>query len=84
MRRVRPSVIHLLREQIYNIQGKTFFTMGGSHEIDGDILEPDDPQQKRKCRILDYRRALYRVNHRSRRKEEFPSEEKYRTALNYG
>ena len=60
---VRPSVIHLLRGQIYDIQGKTFFTMGGgsSHDIDGGILEPDDPQFKRKCRMLDHRRALSAV-----------------------
>ena len=37
--------------------------MGGasSHDISGGILEPDDPQFKRKCRMLDHRGALYRV-----------------------
>lgn len=53
---------------------------GGSHDISGGILEPDDPQFKRKCRKLDHSGALYRVNHRSWRKEELPSEEEYRTA----
>ena len=79
---IRPSVIHLMRGQIYSIQGKTFFTMGGgsSHDISGGILEPDDPQFKRKCRKLDHSGALYRVNHRSWWKEELPSEEEYRTA----
>ncbi len=79
---VRPSVNHLLRGQIYDIQGKAFFTMGGgsSHDIDGGILEPDDPQFKRKCRMLDHKRALYRVNHLSWWKEELPSEEEYQTA----
>ena len=79
---VRPSVIHLLRGQVYDIQGKTFFTMGGgsSHDIDGGILEPNDPQFKRKCRKLDHSGALYRVNHLSWWKEELPSEEEYRTA----
>ena len=82
VQRIRPSVIHLMRSQIYDIQGKTFFTMGGasSHDIDGGILEPDDPQFKEKCRRLDISRALYRVNHRSWWKEELPSEEEYRTA----
>lgn len=61
VQRIRPSVIHLLRGQIYDIQGKTFFTMGGgsSHDIDGGILEPDDPQFKRKCRILDHRNQSF-------------------------
>lgn len=79
---IRPSVIHLPRGQVYNIQGKTFFTMGGAscHDIDGGILEPDDPQFKRKCRSLNHRGALYRVNHRSWWKEELPSDEEYRTA----
>ncbi len=82
VRRIRPSVILLLRGQIYEIQGKTFFTMGGarSHDISGGILEPDDPQFKRKCRMLDHRGALYRVNHRSWWKEELPSQEEYQTA----
>ena len=81
VRRVRPSIIHLLRGQIYEIQGKTFFTTGGasSHDISGGILEPDDPQLKRKCRVLDHRGALYRVNHRSWWKEELPSQEEYQT-----
>lgn len=44
VQRIRPSVIHLMRGQVYNIQGKTFFTMGGasSHDIQDGILEPDD------------------------------------------
>ncbi len=79
---IRPSVIHLLRGQIYEIQGKTFFTMGGgsSHDIDSGILEPDDPLFRRKRRRLDASGALYRVNHRSWWKEELPSEEEYQTA----
>ena len=66
VQRVRPSVIHLMRGQIYDIQGRTFFTMGGasSHDIQDGILEPDDPLFKKKCRRLDARGAMYRVNHR--------------------
>lgn len=43
---IRPNVIHLTRGQIYNIDGSTFFTMGGarSHDIQDGILEPDDPE----------------------------------------
>ena len=82
VQRIRPSMIHLLRGQIYDIQGKTFFTMGGasSHDIQDGILEPDDPLFKKKCRRLDARGAMYRVNHRSWWKEELPSEEEYQTA----
>lgn len=79
---IRPSVIHLMRGQVYEIEGKRFFTMGGasSHDIQDGILEPDDPLFKKKCRRLDASGALYRVNHLSWWKEELPSEEEYRTA----
>lgn len=32
--RIMPSVIHLMRGQIYEIAGKTFFTMGGASSTD--------------------------------------------------
>ncbi len=82
IRRIRPSVILLERGQIFDLDGRRFFTMGGasSHDIQDGILEPDDPQFKRKQRQLDNSGALYRVNHRSWWKEELPSEEEYRTA----
>lgn len=75
-------MVYLLQGQIYDIQGKSFFTMGGasSHDISGSILEPDDPHFKQKRRRLNQSGALYRVNHRSWWKEELPSGEEYRTA----
>ena len=50
VQRIRPSVIHLMRGQVYEIEGKTFFTMGGgsSHDVSDGILEPDDPLFKQK------------------------------------
>lgn len=32
--RIRPSVIHLMRGQIYTIGDRTFFTMGGAQSVD--------------------------------------------------
>ena len=54
VQKVRPSVIYLTRGQIYDIGGKKFFTMGGasSHDISGGILEPDDPEYRKKLRQL--------------------------------
>ena len=82
VQRVRPSVIHLMRGQVYDIQGRKFFTMGGasSHDIQDGILEPDDPLFKKKCRRLNARGAMYRVNHQSWWAAELPSEEEYQTA----
>ena len=53
--RIRPSVIHLMRGQIYELEGKKIFTFGGasSHDIDGGILELDDPDFKKKKKKLD-------------------------------
>lgn len=75
--KIRNSIIHLMRGQVFTIEGNTFFTFGGasSHDIDGGILEPDDPNLKQKKRQLDRDWIPYRVNHYSWWKEELPSEE---------
>jgi len=82
VRFIRDKLIHLMRGQVYTIEGSTFFTMGGasSHDIKDGILEPDDPDIERKIKQLRQRRALYRVNHISWWKEELPSEEEYAEA----
>ena len=83
VQQVRPGVLHLMRGQVYDINGKRFFTMGGasSHDIQDGILEPDDRLFKQKFRKLSMERALFRVNHRSWWKEELPSETEYEEAL---
>lgn len=75
--KIRDSVLHLMRGQIFTIEGKKFFTFGGasSHDISGGILEPDDQDFKRKKKILDRGFRPYRVNHISWWKQELPSEE---------
>ena len=79
IQRIRPSVLHLMRGQVYELGGRKLFTMGGasSHDIQDGILEPDDPDFEKKFRQLEQRGALFRVNHRSWWKEELPSEEEY-------
>ena len=75
---IRPSVIHLKRGQVFEIENKKFFTFGGasSHDISAGILEPDDPDFKKKQRKLNKNPyALYRVNHRTWWERELPSEE---------
>lgn len=39
--RIRPSVIHLMRGQVYEIGGKTFFTMGGADSVDKEYRIED-------------------------------------------
>lgn len=75
--KIKPSVIHLMRGQVFDIEGKKIFTFGGagSHDIDGGILEPDDPGFKRKKKELDKGWRPYRINHVSWWQQELPSEE---------
>lgn len=53
--KIRPSVIHLMRGQIYELCGRKIFTFGGasSHDISGGILELDDPNYQKKKKELD-------------------------------
>lgn len=74
---LRPSVIHLMRGQIFELEGQSFFTFGGgvSHDIADGILEPEDPLFKEKKKRLDrdpY--ARYRINHVTWWERELPSE----------
>ena len=75
--RVRPSVIHLMRGQIFNLDNLKIFAFGGasSHDIDGGILELDDPKYKEKKKKLDKDWRPYRINHISWWKQELPSKE---------
>lgn len=77
VQKIRPSVIHLMRGQVYELEGKKIFTFGGasSHDIDGGILELNDPDFKKKKKELDKGWKPYRINHLSWWKEELPSAE---------
>ena len=75
IQKIRPGIIHLMRGQVYTIDGCKIFTFGGasSHDIDGGILELDDPLYKEKKKILDREYIPYRVNHLSWWERELPS-----------
>lgn len=73
VQKIRPSVIHLMRGEIFNINDLNFFCFGGarSHDIQDGVLEKDDPRLKVWKRN---RYKMFRVNHVSWWKEEIPSE----------
>ena len=81
--RVRASVIHLMRGQIFQLEDRTFFTFGGasSHDVQGGILDRDDPEYRRKKRRLDELWIPYRINHVSWWAQELPSEEECQEGL---
>lgn len=74
---IRPSIIHLMRGQVFTINGKKFFTFGGasSHDITGGILDQDDPDYKKKKQQLDEDWICYRINHVTWWAQELPSKE---------
>lgn len=82
IQRIRPSVIHLCNGSVFQLDGKLVFVMGGaeSHDMPDGILRPG-PDLKQQRRILDRRRARYRVEGESWWSQEMPRQEDYQTAL---
>lgn len=80
--RIRPHVIHLMRGQVFEIEGHTFFTMGGARSVDvwDGILDPDEPGFELKYWALRRRQAVFRVKHLSWWEQELPSDEEYAEA----
>lgn len=84
--RIRNSVYHLMRGEVYTIQGKTFFTFGGaaSHDIQDGILDsndfPSEAHFKETVRQWRKRKKQFRVKNVSWWPEEMPSEADYQHA----
>ena len=80
---VRDKIILLERGQVFNINGKTFFTFGGaeSNDIEGGILDRNDANFKAKKKILNKRKVNYRILNESWWKEELPSEEEIQEGI---
>lgn len=82
--RIRPSIIHLMRGQVFTLEDHTFFTFGGasSHDISDGILKQDDPFLKQKIRQLKAQnKNFYRIDHLNWWKEELPSKEELEEGL---
>lgn len=82
VQKIRPHVIHLMRGQAFELQGRTFFTMGGaqSHDTEGGILELDSPSFHVEYNFMRRNFARFRINHVSWWQEELPSEQEYQEA----
>ena len=80
--RIRPHVMHLMRGQVFEIEGRTFFTMGGARSVDvwDGILDPDEPGFELKYWALRRRQAVFRVKHLSWWEQELPSDKEYAEA----
>lgn len=81
---IRPSVLHLMRGQVYEINEKKIFTFGGasSHDIDDGILDIEDPDFDKKYEKLRNKPfSRFRINHISWWERELPSDEEMKEGL---
>ena len=81
--RVRPNVFHLMRGQLYEIDGLTFFAMDGasSHDINDGIPDPSSPDFKKQYRSLRKKNTVVRALRSSWRPDELMSDAEYLSAL---
>ena len=80
---IRPSVYHLMRGQVYEIDGKLIFTFGGaaSHDISGGLLDLEDPDFREKKKYLDREYEPYRIKKLTWWEQEMPSEEEMKEGI---
>jgi hypothetical protein len=73
--KIRPSVFHLMRGEVYTIEDKKFFAFGGaaSHDIRDGILDPIKDADVIKRWKYDWAKE-FRVLNRTWWKEELPSQ----------
>lgn len=84
VQRIRPNILHLMRGQLYDIGGRTFFSMGGatSHDVEDGILDQNAPDfRTRYLLLLLAGRRRFRIIGKSWWPEELPSDEEYAAAL---
>lgn len=81
---VRENILHLTRGQIFDIDGLTWFVMGGarSHDIEDGILDPASTDfEIRRRELCRQGRKRFRVLGQSWWPEELPSDREYAEAL---
>ena len=81
--RIRPSILHLMRGQMFDLGGKRFFTLGGAacHDVQDGILDPEAPDYYERVNMLDLMgRHRCRVIGKSWWAAELPSDAEYQTA----
>lgn len=74
---IRPHVLHFMRGEMFEIEGKRFFAFGGasSHDVSDGILDYEDPKWRDQAKELDHQgKYMYRVNGLTWWSEELPNE----------
>lgn len=80
---IRPSILHLMRGEVFTIEGKKFFAFGGasSHDIQDGILDYEDPDWRKQAKQLDAQgKYMYRIKGLSWWRQEMPT----KAEMDYG
>ena len=80
---IRDKIILLERGQVFSIEGKTFFTMGGasSHDIQGGILDKNSPTYSDDCKKALRTGLPFRILNESWWRQELPSPDELQEGL---
>lgn len=81
---IRPSVFHLMRGEIFEIDGNKIFAFGGasSHDISDGILDYEDKNWRKKASKLDKEgKWMYRIKGLSWWEQELPTEEEMQNGI---
>ena len=80
---IRPNIFHMMRGEIFTIENKKFFAMGGalSHDIGGGILDVNEPTFHNRLRVLQQNYIPFRIKNISWWEEEIPSKKEINRAI---
>lgn len=84
--KIRSHVLHLMRGEIFQIEGKKVFAFGGacSHDIKDGILNYEDLEWRKKAKELDeLGKYMYRVKNLNWWQEELPNKEEMQNGWNH-
>ena len=83
MHKIRPNIFHMMRGEIFTIEDKKFFSMGGalSHDIGGGILDVNEPTFHNRLRVLQQNYIPFRIKNISWWEEEIPSKKEINRAI---
>lgn len=81
---IRPSVLHLMRGEVYDIEGLKFFAFGGasSHDIRDGIIEYDeDGKWRETARKWSNQGKMFRIKNVSWWERELPTEKEMQNGI---
>ena len=77
---IRPSIRLLRRGQLFDLDGKRFFTMGGASSRDIPILDRADPLFQARRKWHEYRKNVYWIRGETWWSDELPNDAEYKAA----